>query len=169
MGGKSSVGQVNLPMTPHLTPENNPMMARFAEEYSKDFDATAACLRLGFNYQVAGQKGIEMLQEPVVQNYLDKGINAELDNPNLLRRKVVRMYLREANYTGENSSHAARVAALARLEKTITERFLQAEDDKEASNADLGGVMVVPEMGRTESWGKRASASQAKLTASVRD
>ncbi|QYW02034.1 terminase small subunit [Stenotrophomonas phage Siara] len=115
---------------------------RFVEQYLRDYDGYAACIRMGYSAQSADANWQMFLQEPYVANLIkDREENDEIDEEDELekrQRMIIRALKREAHSFGAGSSHGARVAALDRLAK------LSDMDKTKIEHTHLGGVMYVP-------------------------
>ena len=137
---------------------------RFVGEYLKDYDAFGAALRAGFMSTMAKDYASKFLEEPYVQSEIARLERAAAEDPKAeeeqRKRFILASLTREANYRGPGSSHAARVAALAKLGN-----FLDMDGVQKTKNEHLhrGGVMAVPGIASLEEWEKAARTSQETL------
>jgi hypothetical protein len=76
------------------------------------------------------------------------------------RQRIKQQLMREAHYRGPGSSHAARVAALARLAAIYD---LEAPKKTKIDIEHRGGVMRAPGVANLEDWEAAAVASQEAL------
>lgn len=93
--------------------------AAFVHEYLCDKNATSAAIRAGFARRSAKQRGNELLNRPDVAAAVAAGMKELADRCKVTQEDVVRGLLSEAKFTGEGSSHAARVAAWDKLAKHL--------------------------------------------------
>lgn len=156
-------------MLPSMTPAEKELRDKFIAQYMLDFDAWAACIRIGHVKEVALDKATEYMTEPYVQQQIaSRSYSDDLDPKAAAKRKrrqIEASLMREAHYRGPGSTHAARVAALSRL--------CGIHDMDEAAKAKAnvthrGGVMMVPAIASVDEWEAAASASQDKLMEDAR-
>lgn len=90
---------------------------RFAEEYVKDRDWVAAAIRIGHPGGEPSKKAGQFFKsDPYTQKLIAAKLgNVESDNIEDKKDFIEKSLIREANYTGPGSSHAARVNALNKL------------------------------------------------------
>lgn len=135
----------------------------FVKEYMVDFDAVSACMRCGFQSLMATQYAQRFMEEPYVQRKLAQEqmrvIEAgDEDRNEMEKQRIIAGLLREAHYRGPGSSHAARVAAFAKL---ATIKGLDKES--KVQPGETSGVMQVPGIASLDDWETTAQASQEKL------
>jgi hypothetical protein len=121
---------------------------RFVDEYLIDRDATKAAARIGYSPTFAGQYGAMFMQETyTLKRIADKELNVvEKDDAESHRQKIIAALYREANHTGEGSSHGARVAALAKLSLVFG---LDAPVKSEVQTTEMV-QFYIPDNGRAE-------------------
>ena len=91
--------------------------ARFVEEYLVDLNATQAAIRAGYSPKTAQVIGAENLIKPMVAEAVRAAQAARSARTELTQDYVVRGLMKEAEYTDEGASHAARVQAYHLLGK----------------------------------------------------
>lgn len=141
---------------------------QFVREYLVDEDIYAAALRCGCPASNAADYGKLMYHDPYVQK---RKAELELDVPDhtdvdseVNKRKVIAALLREANYHGPGSSHAARVSALANLTNVFG---LKAPTKLQSEVTHRGKVMMVPAIANIEEWEAQAQEHQDGLLRDV--
>lgn len=137
---------------------------QFVKEYLVDYDKVKAAIRCGFAKSFAEDYATRFMEEPYVHKRikeLESKNNAD-DCPNDQdARSIIKSGLfREANFTGNGSSHSARVSALANLAKI---HGMEAPTKVEQTTTHKGCVMLVPAVASIAEYEKMAIASQAKL------
>lgn len=151
-----------------LTEKEVLLRRAFVQEYMKDRNAYAACLRLGFMAPYAEDWARAFMAEGIVRRLIAKA--EEYDDSAEARdaraKAVEAMLFKEASYYGPGSSHGARVSALSNLAKIYG---IEAPTKNEAEVTYKGGVMMVPALTSPDEWGKLAQQSQADLKDSVKD
>ena len=105
---------------------------RFVELFLVDLNATQAALGAGYSERTAKQQGSRLLTNVDVQAAIAEAQEARAKRTGLAQDAVVQGLLREAEFTGEGSSHAARVSAWAHLG-----RHLGMFQDKATVSGDL--------------------------------
>ena len=155
---------------PQLTQSEMALRDKFVIEYIKDYDAFAACIRIGYAGPFAKEFSQRFLGETYVQNRIKKVEIAppeeDLDEVTQ-RRKVYAALWKEANFTGMGSSQSARVAALAKLSAFLgMDAPIRSQQELTGKDgAPLGaGVIVTPGLMTAEQWAEQAEAQQAELT-----
>lgn len=90
---------------------------RFVTEYLVDYNAYAACLRVGFHSQFATDYAKKFMEESFVRKLIKQHeLAAESEGEaDTNKRRIMAALFKEANYHGPGSSHSARVSALAKL------------------------------------------------------
>jgi phage terminase small subunit len=109
-----------LVLQPALTPAEKQLRDRFVTEYLIDYDAWAACLRVGFIKSVAMTYAQELLEDPYVRREITRRQSEPVNLEQQKASKQARleaMYWEQATYRGVGASHSARVAALNSLSK----------------------------------------------------
>ena len=153
---------------PALSKSEMDLRDRYVQEYVVDYDAYAACIRLGYQPAYAKEFCVRFMNEPYVLNKLkqQETIGDEQDDETTQKRKIVSALWREANNKGAGSSQAARVAALSKLSafygmdaaiRTKTE--LTGKDGKPLGE----GVFVVPGLATAAEWAAEAEQQQEEL------
>ena len=92
---------------------------RFVDEYLIDFNATQAAIRAGYSQDTAKQQGSRLLTNVDVRAAIDTAIRERSSRALLSQDAVLCGLLDEARYTGEGSSHSARVSAWAHIGKHL--------------------------------------------------
>lgn len=148
-------------MAPEPSIERKRMMDRFVQEYLRDYDAVAACLRMGYNKTAAEGFASQFMESPHVQRGIKDGEDAEKeddDDHEAKKRKIIAGLNREANYFGPGSSQGARVAALAQLAK------INGLESSKVEHSHKGGVMLVPSTAtNVDTWEAMAMPNQEGL------
>lgn len=149
-----------------LTPKERELRDRFVEEYVIDYDRIKAAIRCGYSESFADTYSNKFLTEAYVQQRIQKAELDEASSPEAEadadRRRIRAALLREANYRGPGSSHAARVNALSQLSK-----IRDMEASKKVDIKTLGGVMVVPGTSDIAGWQQAGMAQQNALQEST--
>ncbi len=109
-----------------------PKQKRFVQEFLLDLSATAAAHRADYSERTAKQQGSRLLTNVDVQAAIAEALEARAKRTGLAQDAVVQGLLREAEFTGEGSSHVARVSAWAHLG-----RHLGMFGDKATVSGDL--------------------------------
>jgi len=92
---------------------------RFIDEYLIDFNATQAAIRAGYSSDTAKQQGSRLLTNVDVRAAIDDAIRERSSRALVSQDAVLLGLLEEARYTGEGSSHSARVSAWAHIGKHL--------------------------------------------------
>lgn len=92
---------------------------RFIDEYLIDFNATQAAIRAGYSEDTAKQQGSRLLTNVDVRAAIDTAIRERSSRALLSQDAVLCGLLEEARYTGDGSSHSARVSAWAHIGKHL--------------------------------------------------
>lgn len=146
------------------TGENLPSDAKsfrdaFVLEYIKDFNATAALMRLGVgnvaNTQHIRNKACQLRREPYVSARIDELLKQLKPTDIVSRNQVLAALWKEAN--DEDNPGKTRVSALAHLANV-----LGMTRQKEDTNPQPVGVMVIP-MTPQDDWATIAANSQKAL------
>ncbi|ANO57530.1 hypothetical protein [Vibrio phage vB_VhaS-tm] len=157
---------------------------RFINEYLRDYNSYAACVRIGFMDEMALETAKQFMEEPYVRRGIAdaeaqraKHLQSEQDDdlstlpegfiPHDMetdKQRIVSGLFREAFYKGPGASHASRVSALGKLADIYKLTKEEQTDDKVASN-----VMVVPAIGSVDAWEEQASKQQAELKQTVKE
>lgn len=135
----------------------------FVKEYMLDFDPVTACMRCGFQSVMAAQYATRFMEEPYVQRRIaaeQMRIAAADDEEqqDMEKQRIIAGLLREAHYRGPGSSHAARVAAFAKLAS-----IKGLDKETKAQLGEQSGVMLVPGISNLDEWENIAQKSQEKL------
>lgn len=96
-----------------------PKQARFVAEYLVDLNATQAAIRAGYSLKTAYSIGNENLKKPEIAAAIAERQSKIEAATGVTVEKVINALWTEATRTGEEASHAARVAALAHLGKHL--------------------------------------------------
>lgn len=157
---------VGLPEPLELDPRQQALRDTFVAEYLIDYNSVAAAMRCGFSRTMAIEYSQRFLQEPYVQQKI-KNMELTLVDPDkeleFNRQRVKQQLMREAYYHGPGSSHAARVAALAKL-MSIYGMEAPKQVHTKNQHEHRGGVMKVPEaVKNAEDWEAQALANQQSL------
>lgn len=110
-----------LVLQPALSLAEKQLRDRFVTEYLVDYDAWAACLRVGLMKSVAMTYAQELLEDPYVRREITAREKAKAANPEQEKvekqRQIEAWLVQQATYRGPGASHAARVSALGTLAK----------------------------------------------------
>jgi hypothetical protein len=146
-----------------MTEREKALRDTFVAEYLVDYSQTNAAMRCGFPRDFATEWGSRLMDEPYVQQKL-KSLEMTPGDPvaeaEYNRQRIKQQLMREAHYRGPGSSHAARVAALARLAAIYD---LEAPKKTKIDIEHRGGVMRAPGVANLEDWEAAAVASQEAL------
>ena len=96
-----------------------PKQARFVEQYLIDLNAKDAATRAGYSAKTAKQKGHALLQLPAVQEAVTKAMAVRSARTEITQDEVIKGLKEEATFTGDGTSHGARVSAWAHLGKHL--------------------------------------------------
>ena len=135
----------------------------FAREYLIDFNATRAAQAAGIqNPRTARQRAFLWLQAEDVQEEIARIAAERMDEANVTIDDVVAGLLTEARFSGEGSSHSARVAAWAHLGK-----YLNMFGDKDQKSGDDAFERIAAARARAEARrsGKLADLSEHRRRA----
>jgi phage terminase small subunit len=99
--------------------ELTPKQRRFVDEFLLDLNATQAAVRAGYKPDHARQMGAENLSKPVIADAIATAQLARSERVQITQDEVLRGLHREATWTGEGSSHSARVAAWGLIAKHL--------------------------------------------------
>jgi hypothetical protein len=149
----------------NLTPKMKERRDRFITEYVKDFNGPDAFIRAGGSATVAVKMASEYLREPYVSGQIWTFIDAMEEADLISRKRVIAMFIREANYQGMGASHGARVAAIGHLAKVLG--MEQTNVNVKGDIKFKGGVMLVPAPDPM-SWEQAAAEAQRQLKEDVR-
>ena len=97
------------------TKKLTPKQAAFVNEYLVDLNAAGAARRAGYSERTAAEVGYENLRKPQIKEAIEKAIEERAEHVELTANEVIEGLRREARFTGEGSSHSARVQALSWL------------------------------------------------------
>lgn len=148
-----------------LTKQEKELRDLFVAEYLLDHDSFAAAIRVGFQEQYARQYSMQFMGESYVRRRIAELMHAaphdKKEYEEETKRKIIASMFREANYRGPDSTHGARVAALAKLASLFD---MDKPAKIEQTITHQGGVMAVPGIASIDDWEKQALESQEKLT-----
>ena len=130
----------------------------FVTEYLFDFNARAACQRIGYAADVAFSMAEHFLRDPGTQRAIREAQETD-EIPIGMKGRIVNGLVREANYYGEDSSASARVSAWKQLSNIYG---LDDEANKDAGEIIESPVMVVPAIANVEDWEAQAEKAQAE-------
>ncbi len=94
-----------------------PRQHLFCREYTVDLNATQAAVRAGYSANTANREGTRLLANPEVKAEVDRLLAERAGKVDLTAEWVLNRLRAEAEFTGEGSSHSARVRALELLGK----------------------------------------------------
>lgn len=150
-----------------MTPHEQAVRDLFVQEFLRDRDAYAACLRCGFTKPFATTYARQFMAEPYVRrriaeatNYIPQSTEERKKHEEALKQQVLEQLIKDAHYKGPGASHAARVSANAKLAAILG---MDAPIKTQNENMHRGGVMVVPEIVDIDSWEKAAMKQQEDL------
>ncbi|HVL12678.1 MAG TPA: terminase small subunit [Gemmata sp.] len=89
-----------------------PRQERFVQEYLIDLNATQAAIRAGYSDKGATVRGSELLANRNVAAALAERQRQREERTAVTQDWALRRLVAEAEYTGDGSSHSARVSAL---------------------------------------------------------
>lgn len=140
---------------------------RFAGEYIKDFNATAAILRMGFKYsrKTAQVKGSQFMGDAYTHHCIAE-LTAQMDEKAIVSRQEVLLGLKKEAHASNSlfASSSTRISAFRSLAKILGMEITKVEGNMTLA----GGVMAVPFAGSLEEWEKYSREAQEKLKAEVR-
>lgn len=94
-----------------------PKQQRFAEEYVVDCNGKQAAIRSGYSEKTAEFQASRLLSNDKVASEIKSLLEKKEKKTGADAEWITARLMREAEYDGEGSSHAARVSALATLSK----------------------------------------------------
>lgn len=146
---------------PNVQPRTKAARRRFVLEYLKDFNGTRAMLRAGYcdNADVARCQASQWVNEPYTQWLLFHELERMRETDVVHRNQVLAGLVREANHYGGDSSHGARVSALAKLATLLGMEVIKTEGKLSVTQP----VMALPVVTSEEEWAAVAAFRQAKL------
>jgi hypothetical protein len=144
---------------------------QFVETYLTDYDAFAACVRIGYGPAYAKDYCVRFMQESytlqrISQRERERNPASATDEELAItqaemKQQIMTGLVREANYRGPGASQAARVAALAKLASLYGMDQPVKTQVEVSTHAD--GTIVIPGMMTPEQWEKAAAEQQDKL------
>jgi hypothetical protein len=159
-----------LVMQQALSPQEKALRDKFVTEYLVDYDAWAACIRVGFLKSVAIEYAGHFMQEPYVQQQIalrQQGEPGNTKEQEAIERRLVKQWLiQEARYKGPGASHSGRVQALGHLKNMLD---LDGTKKVKKDVTHRGGVMLVPAISSVDEWEKAAAVEQDKLIEASRE
>tara|TARA_Y100000310_G_scaffold319574_1_gene375005 strand:+ start:847 stop:1224 length:378 start_codon:yes stop_codon:yes gene_type:complete len=96
-----------------------PKQQCFVEEYLIDLNATQAAIRAGYSERSANPQAARLLAKDSIKAAIAEAIAVRSAESEITVKLVLDGLLREAKFTGEGTSHAARVAAWEKLGKYL--------------------------------------------------
>lgn len=156
---------------PELSENDILLREEFAREYCIDFNAIAACIRLGILGPYAEDWANLFMSEGITRHLIQERMDYLLttdqrDYKEDLKREVIQRLRREGYREGSDSNHGSRVTAWTTIAKITG---MLDRETEETGHGVVGGVMIVPAMVSPEDWEKQAVVSQEQLKLSVRD
>jgi mevalonate kinase len=136
----------------------------FVAEYLVDYSALKAAMRCGFPREFASEWSQRLMDEPYVQQRITAVTYTPVDvkqDEEFNKARIKAQLMKEAHYYGPGSSHSARVAALAALQKMYG---MEAAKKLDATVTNKGGVMRAPGIAGLDEWEAQAEQSQDALT-----
>lgn len=98
----------------------NARQQRFVEEYLVDLNATQAAIRAGYSAKTANEQGAQLLAKLSIQEAIEAAKAKRSERTAVTAEDVVLGLLQEAKFTGEGSSHSARVSAWSWLGRHLS-------------------------------------------------
>ena len=92
---------------------------RFVDEYLVDLNATQAAIRAGYSARTANEQGARLLANASVAAAAESAQLARSERLQLTQDHVLRGLYREATWSGDGSSHSARVTAWGLIAKHL--------------------------------------------------
>lgn len=167
--GSELITSNHYPDQPYHNEGEHHLRDLFVQEYLVDYDAEAACRRVGFIGPIATQYAKLFMQEPYVRRQIVKAEEeADISSPEAVQRtqsRIVHGLLREANYFGPDASPASRVSALNSLAKIYKLESMQTNEEE----GTKGGVMVIGQVYDVDAWEVAAMDSQQRLKDDVKN
>lgn len=152
----------------HLQERTKLLRRRFAGEYIKDFNATAAVLRMGYKYsrRTAQVKGSQWMDDAYTHQCIAE-LTAKMDEKAIVSRQEVMLGLKKEAHAANSlfASSSSRISALRSLAKILGMEITKVEGNMTLA----GGVMAVPFAGSLEDWEKASKDAQEKLKKAVRE
>ncbi len=99
--------------------ELTPKQKRFIEEYQVDLNSSAAARRAGYSTKTAEWIGPQLLGKSHVSEAIQKALEERRERVQIDADYVLARLKEEGEFTGEGSSHSARVRALELLGKHV--------------------------------------------------
>lgn len=96
-----------------------PKQQRFVDEYMVDCNGTQAAIRAGYSKRTAKEQASQLLTKLNIRQEIDKRQAALAEEGMITAKMVIAGLLKEAQHTGDDASHAARVAAWTQLAKHL--------------------------------------------------
>jgi phage terminase small subunit len=117
-----------------------PKQRRFVDEYLVDLNGSQAAVRAGYKVDHARQMAAQNLSKPVIADAIAQAQLARSERIRITQDDVLRGLYREATWTGEGSSHSARVAAWGLLAKHLgmLERRQQSDEYGQLFTISIG-------------------------------
>lgn len=94
-----------------------PKQQRFIDEFLVDLNATQAAIRAGYSIKTAQEQSSRLLSKVIIQEAVAKLQEKRTQRVEVTQDMVVKGLLKEAQNTGEGSTHSARVSAWGVLAK----------------------------------------------------
>lgn len=150
-----------------LSIQDTTRLKGFALEYLKDFNATQAAMRLGYDPAIAGNTGCLLLNNCYTQILLSERISQATEGEIVNTRQVIAELWKEANAPDKafSANAATRIKALEVLAKIL--RLGQNAPPPKDLLASSSGVMLVPMAVDPAEWGRIAQDQQKALKAST--
>lgn len=119
-----------------------PKQRRFIEEYLIDLNATQAAIRAGYSAASAKQIGTENLSKPAIAAAIAEGQAKHAQDCGVTVQWVLKGLKGEAEFSGEGSSHSARVSAYGLLGKHLG-MFAERHDHRHSGTIGVEVTEVV--------------------------
>jgi phage terminase small subunit len=122
-----------------------PRQQRFVDEYLMNPNATQAAVRAGYSTRTANEQAARLLANASIAAAVQAAQQARCDRVQITQDDVLRGLVREANLTGDKSSHAARITAWGLIGKHLgmfLERRQQVGEDGQPVNSQLFTVSI---------------------------
>lgn len=159
LADNAEIAETDIHNFEHVHPRTQAIRRLFVAEFVKDFNMSAAMLRLGLNYSQPAMVATKWLKEPFTQFILDRFIRESEDEALVTRQHIIAALVREANNYGLDSSGASRVSALGKLAKIKGMEIDRSQVDVRVA----GGIMLIPVTGSPDDWERSAQRAQLEL------
>lgn len=143
-----------------LTEAEKAVRRSFVAEYLKDYDAIAACIRIGYEINFAKSYAVHLMQDAFTLNLIleEQRRKRTKEEEASERYEIMRLTVTSLKELAQRGGDRARVGAC----KLLTQLY-SLEDELKLNSAVASGVMVVPGVADVTDWEKTAMESQTKL------